>query len=194
MAASAAAQAPPDRTEPPRLAAQPRLTLPAVQERALGNGLRVLLLEAHDVPLAQVNLVVHAGSAADPAGGFGVASFTAAMLDEGAGERTALEIADAVEFLGAELSTSSTFDASAVRLNVPTQRLEQALPIMADVALRPTFPVEELERLRQERLTCTGPRTVSARMRSARQPRSRLSRPSNCVRSTRQTTGRATPA
>ena len=153
MAASAAAQAPPDRTQPPRLAPQPPLTLPAVQERELGNGLRVLLLEAHDVPLAQVNLVVHAGSAADPAGGFGVASFTAAMLDEGAGERSALEIADAVEFLGAELSTSSTFDASAVRLNVPTQRLEQALPIMADVALRPTFPREELERLRQERLT-----------------------------------------
>ena len=58
-----------------------------------------------------------------------------------------------MEFLGAELSTGSAFDASAVRLNVPTRRLEQALPIMADVALRPTFPAAELERLRQERLT-----------------------------------------
>ena len=75
------------------------------------------------------------------------------MLDEGAGERSALELADAVEFLGAELGTGSAFDASAVRLNVPTRRLEQALPIMADVALRPTFPAAELERLRQERLT-----------------------------------------
>ena len=55
VAASAAAQAPADRSEPPPLGAQPRLTLPAVQERELGNGLRVLLLEAHDVPLAQVN-------------------------------------------------------------------------------------------------------------------------------------------
>jgi zinc protease len=105
------------------------------------------------VPLVQVNLVVLAGSAADPAGRFGLASITASMLDEGAGERDALELADALEFLGAELSTGSAFDASAVRLNVPTRRLEQALPIMADVVLRPTFPAAELERLRQERLT-----------------------------------------
>jgi predicted Zn-dependent peptidase len=153
LVATATAQTPPDRSGPPALGPPPRLTLPAVQERELANGLRVLLLEAHDVPLAQVSLVVHSGSAEDPAGQFGVASFTAAMLDEGAGMRSALEIADAAEFLGAELSTSSTFDASAVRLNVPTRQLEQALPIMADVALRPTFPAAELERLRQERLT-----------------------------------------
>ena len=153
IAAIATAQPPPDRSRPPAIGAPPRLTLPAVQERELTNGLRVLLLEAHDVPLAQINLVIHAGSAEDPAGQFGLASFTAAMLDEGAGTRSALEIADAVEFLGAELGTTSSFDASAVRLNVPTRQLEQALPIMADVALRPTFPAAELDRLRQERLT-----------------------------------------
>ena len=153
FAAAAAAQQLPDRSEPPTLGAPPRLTLPMVQEQALSNGLRVLLLESHEVPLVQVNLLLAAGSATDPKGEFGLASFTAAMLDEGAGERSALELADAIEFLGAELSTASAFDASAVRLNVPTQRLEQALPLMADVALRPTFPEPELERLRQERLT-----------------------------------------
>ena len=153
VASSAAAQAPPDRSTPPALGAPPRLMLPAVQQRELSNGMRVLFLEAHDVPLAQINLVIHAGSAEDPAGQFGLASFTAAMLDEGAGTRSALELADAVEFLGAELTTSSNFDASAVRLNVPTRQLTQALPIMADVALRPTFPAAELARLRQERLT-----------------------------------------
>ncbi|HUQ52043.1 MAG TPA: pitrilysin family protein, partial [Gammaproteobacteria bacterium] len=150
---AASAQQGPNRSSPPALGPQPRLTLPAVQERKLANGLRVLLLEAHEVPLVQINLLFDAGSADDSTGQFGIASFTAAMLDEGAGARSALEIADAVEYLGAELGTSSSFDASAVRLNVPTRRLEQALPIMADVALRPTFPAAELERLRQERLT-----------------------------------------
>jgi len=148
-----AAQEPADRSGPPALGAPPRLTLPSVQKAVLSNGLRVLLLESHEVPLVQVNLVVLAGSAADPAGQFGLASITSSMLDEGAGERSALELADAVEFLGAELSTGGAFDASTVRLNVPTRRLDQALPIMADVALRPTFPAPELERLRQERLT-----------------------------------------
>src|SRR4030095_12591068 len=75
------------------------------------------------------------------------------MLDEGAGSRSSLEIADAIEFLGADLATTSSFDASAVRLDGPVARLQDALPIMADVALRPTFPETDLNRLRQERLT-----------------------------------------
>jgi predicted Zn-dependent peptidase len=75
------------------------------------------------------------------------------MLEEGAGSRSALEIADAVDYLGADLGAASSIDASAVRLHVPVARLADALPIMADVALRPTFPRDELERQRQQRLT-----------------------------------------
>ena len=148
-----AAQQRADRSKPPVLAPSPQLTLPAIQKRMLSNGLAVWLIEGHEVPLVQINLVVLAGSGDDPAGKFGVASLTAAMLDEGAGKRSALEIADEIEFLGANLTTSSSFDESAVRLNVPVARLEAALPVMADVAVRPTFPQAELDRLRQERLT-----------------------------------------
>ena len=147
------AQGGPDRSQPPALGPAARLVLPAIEKHELDNGLDVWLVEAHEVPLVQVNLVVHAGSGDDPAGAFGLASLTAAMLDEGAGPRDALAIADEVEFLGAELGATSSFDASAVRLNVPVRALEAALSIMADVALRPTFPAEELERLREERLT-----------------------------------------
>ena len=129
------------------------MTLPPIQKRALANGLPVWVVETREVPLVQVSLVVMAGSGDDPAGQFGAASLTAAMLDEGAGSRSALDIADAAEFLGANLTTSSSFDASAVRLNVPARRLADGLPLMADVALRPTFPIAELDRLRQERLT-----------------------------------------
>ena len=151
--ASLGAQERPDRSKPPALGPVARLTLPPIQKRMLTNGLAVWLVELHEVPLAQVNLVVQAGSNDDPASQFGVASMTAAMLDEGAGTRSALEIADAADFLGANLVTTASFDASAVRLNVPVRQLAQALPLMADVALRPTFPTAELDRLRQERLT-----------------------------------------
>ena len=150
---SLVAQGPPDRSKAPALGPAPALNLPPIQKRTLSNGLSVWLVEAHEVPLVQVNLLLKAGASDDPAGKFGVASLTAAMLDEGAGKRTALQVADEVEFLGAALTTSSTFDASAVRLNVPVSRLKDALPLMADVVLRPTFPEEELNRLRQERLT-----------------------------------------
>src|SRR5688500_17367545 len=151
--ATVGAQQPPDRSKPPALGPAPALNIPPIQKRALSNGLPVWFVESHEVPLVQVNLVLLAGSSDDPVGKFGVASLTAAMLDEGAGSRSALQIADDVEFLGADLGTSSSFDASAVRLNVPAARLAAALPIMADVALRPTFPQAELDRLRQERLT-----------------------------------------
>ena len=119
----------------------------------LSNGLPVWLIEAHAVPLVQVNLLIKAGAGDDPAGKFGIASLTAAMLDEGAGSRTALQISDEADFLGANLTTTSSFDASAVRLNVPVSRLKNALALMADVARRPTFPADELNRVRQERLT-----------------------------------------
>jgi predicted Zn-dependent peptidase len=148
-----AAQTAPDRSKPPALGAVPQLKLPAIQKRALSNGLPVWLIEAHEVPLVQVTLLLKSGSSDDPAGKYGLASLTAAMLDEGAGSRSALEIADEIDFLGADLGTSSSFDASAVRLGVPVARLSQALSVMADVALRPTFPDAELERVRQERLT-----------------------------------------
>jgi predicted Zn-dependent peptidase len=149
---SAAAQAP-DRSAPPALGPAPVLKLPAIQKRQLSNGLPVWMVELHEVPVAQVNLVVRTGSAEDPPGKFGIASLSAAMLMEGAGARSSLEIADAVDFLGADLGASGDIDASAVRLHVPVARLAEALPILADVALRPTFPKNELERLRQERLT-----------------------------------------
>ena len=150
---SLSAQQVPDRSHPPALGPAPVLKLPAVQKRQLSNGLPVWIVELHKVPVVQVNLVVFSGSADDPAGKFGVANLTAARLEEGAGARSSLEIADAVDFLGADLSTTSGSDSSAVRLHVPVARLDDALPIMADVALRPTFPKDELERARRERLT-----------------------------------------
>jgi predicted Zn-dependent peptidase len=143
----------PDRSAPPKPTAPPALKLPPVQKHKLANGLQVWIVEQHEVPMVQLNLIVPAGSAADPADKYGVASMTANMLDEGAGGKSALELADAVEFLGAQLSTTSTFDYSAVRLSTPVSRLGEALPLMADVVARPSFPATELERLRKERLT-----------------------------------------
>jgi len=147
------AQQAPDRTRPPQPGPPAALKLPAIHKQKLSNGLAVWIVEDHKVPVAQVNLVVFSGTADDPPGKYGVASFTAAMLEEGAGSRSALEIADAVDYLGADLNTATTPDLSAVRLHVPVARLAAALPIMADVALKPTFPREELDRQRQQRLT-----------------------------------------
>lgn len=152
-AAIAPAQQGPDRSTAPKPGPPPSLQLPAIQKHKLGNGLPVWIVELHKVPVVQVSLVVRGGSGADPAGKFGVANLTAHMLDEGAGSRGALEIADAIDYLGANLSTASSFDASSIELHVPVARLAEALPVMADVALRPTFPEAELQRVREQLLT-----------------------------------------
>jgi predicted Zn-dependent peptidase len=143
----------PDRSAPPELGSPPRLDLPDIQRFTLGNGLPVLLMENHRVPVVEVVLVVEAGAVDEPAGKEGLASITAAMLDEGAGSRTALQVADAIDFLGAALATNSGHHATIVTLHSSLSKLADALPIMADVALRPTFPAEDLERQRAERLT-----------------------------------------
>ena len=143
----------PDRSAAPKPAAAPEFKAPQIQKRQLSNGLPVWVVELHKVPVAHVSLVVRSGSGADPAQKFGLGSLTSQMLDEGAGSRDALQIADASEYLGASLSTSSSFDASYVDLHVPVARIPDALPIMSDVALRPTFPEKELQRVRDELLT-----------------------------------------
>ena len=150
---SVVAQQAPDRSHPPQPGPPAALNLPPIHKAKLSNGLPVWIVEMHKVPVAQVNLLVFSGSADDPPGKYGVASLAAAMLEEGAGSRSALEIADAIDYLGADLSATSATDYSAVRLHVPVARLAEALPIMADVALRPSFPKDELERQRQQRLT-----------------------------------------
>jgi predicted Zn-dependent peptidase len=152
-AAPLAAQRTLDRSKPPAPGPAPTLHLPAIEKLKLSNGLPVWIVELHEVPVVQLNLVLSVGSTDDPPGKFGVASLAMAMLTEGAGSRSALEIADAVDFLGADLGAASGIDSSAVRLHVPAARLAAALPIMADVALRATFPPDELERLRDDRLT-----------------------------------------
>jgi predicted Zn-dependent peptidase len=143
----------PDRSAPPKPGPVKPLKLPAVERLALSNGVGVLLVPMHEVPVVEVLLVVRAGATADPAGREGLARTTADMLDEGAGGKDALALADAIDFLGARLGTEASWDASTVRLRVPVARLADALPLLADVALRPDFPESELLRLRKEALT-----------------------------------------
>lgn len=157
----------PDRSTPPRLGTPPTLALPPIQELQLSNGLRVMLMEKHQVPVVQVNVILGIGTANDPADRIGLVAMVGDMLDEGAGDRDALALADAVDFLGARLSTGAGTSTTSASLYVAVDKLADALPILADVVLRPTFPADELERKRASRLTellqaFDEPRTVAS--------------------------------
>jgi predicted Zn-dependent peptidase len=136
----------------PRVAPPASTTTQVIVKRQLSNGLSVWITERHELPVVQMSLLVPSGSAADPRGRYGVASLTAAMLTKGAGTRSAVEIADSLDTLVANLSASSDIDSTSLQLYVPVARLGEALPLMADVAQRPTFPPQALDDLRQQRL------------------------------------------
>jgi zinc protease len=151
-AAPAAAQ--PFPTTPPRPTGAPRVDLPEPVRMRLPNGLTVMYVRQAELPVVSAVLVTRgAGSADEPAETPGLASFTANMLDEGAGGRDALALADALDLLGASLSTGSGTDAAQTNLYVLRQNFPAALRIMADVVTRPDFPEREVNRLRDERLT-----------------------------------------
>ncbi len=143
----------PDRSGPPELGPPPRINLPAIQQLELSNGLDVLLMEKHGVPLVQLNVLVRAGSAHDPSDKRGLASLTADMMDEGAGSRDALQLADEIEFLGARIGTRAGSHTTTLSLHTPLSKFDAALPLLADILLRPTFPADELERKRKSLLT-----------------------------------------
>lgn len=140
-----------DRTKPPMLTPPPALKLPVVQTATLGNGLTLAVIEMHKVPVVDVQIMVDAGAARDPADAPGLATFTAGMLQQGAGARGALEVADEAAFLGAQLNTTASFDGAVASLHAPKRRLEAALDLLADVVLRPTFSDSEVNRQRELR-------------------------------------------
>lgn len=142
-----------DRTKPPELGPPPTLSLPPIVTRQLANGLKLMIVEQHELPLADFVLLAGSGSTSDPAGKPGVANLTAAMLREGTTTRKSLEIADQAAFLGVNLSSGSSWESSTVSLHTPTAQLDSALALFADVALHPSFATGEFERLRKNRLT-----------------------------------------
>ena len=146
-----AADAPLDRSKPPRLGPLKPLKVPVVQTQTLANGLQLAVVEMHEVPVVDCLLLVRAGAAYDPQESPGLASFVAGMLDEGAGKRSALEISEEADYLGADFSTGAGMENAQISLHVPKARLAVALDLMADVALRPAFPDSEIARQRDLR-------------------------------------------
>ncbi|HEY9283609.1 MAG TPA: pitrilysin family protein, partial [Pyrinomonadaceae bacterium] len=136
-----------------KLRPDPALRLPPLQRRKLSNGLEVLIVEHHELPVVDLSLVVKSGAASDPAERPGLASLTADLLDEGTKTRSALDISNQLADIGAQLSVNSDWDSTNASLTTLTRHLDRALEIYTDVLLNPGFPEADLKRLRDSRLT-----------------------------------------
>jgi len=141
-----------EQTTPPAPSAPHEAKIPKPSEKTLSNGLRVIVVTKHEMPLVAARLMVKTGAEADPAQKAGVAGLTATVLKEGTKTRSAEQIARGVEALGATLDTNARWDASVVDVNVMSKNLGKAMEFLADAVRNPTFPKDELDRERQQAL------------------------------------------
>jgi zinc protease len=141
-----------DRTTAPQPGPPRPYHFPHVTRATLGNGLRVLVAENHNAPIVSLRTLIRSGADHDTPELAGLASITADLLDEGAGERDAIRLAEDIGLLGGALAAGADWDASYVSLDVLSRNIEAITPIFADVARRATLDSPSLERLRSERL------------------------------------------
>jgi zinc protease len=125
---------------------------PRVDRTRLTNGLTLAIVDLPGRPLVSASLILRNGAVDEPDGEAGATVLAARAMTEGTAHYDAIALVEAGERLGAALHAEAGWDAMSVGVDVPAARLEPALELLAEVALEPTFPESEVERLRDERL------------------------------------------
>jgi zinc protease len=128
------------------------LALPGRTKVTLKNGLTVIVMPSHRLPLVDLRLVVRSGSVNDLDGKEGLASLTADLMTQGAGSRSARQVADDIAFVGGALASYATTEQTVVTCEVLTKDLATGLGLFRDVVVSPTFPAEEFQRKKEEAL------------------------------------------
>ena len=141
-----------DRSAPPDAGSFPKVNFPAEQTATLSNGLKLILVERHEVPLVGVSLILDAGYAADRGVTPGTAKLAMAALTAGTDKHDALQISSALGDLGAELAAGSGLDTTSVSLSALKRNLDPSLALFAEVILHPTFPAGDVAKLRNQQL------------------------------------------
>ncbi|HEX5317441.1 MAG TPA: pitrilysin family protein, partial [Candidatus Kapabacteria bacterium] len=141
-----------DRSTPPKPGPLTKVSFPKFEEGILSNGLEVWTVSNHEQPIVSLSLYIRGGSALDPRHQQGLASSVAELLTKGTTRRSATEIAEAIDFVGGSLTASAGWDAITVNISVLSKYLDVAIDLLSDVIQNSTFPEEEIERMRLQRL------------------------------------------
>jgi zinc protease len=152
-----------DRTQAPAPTAVREFDLPVVGRSTLPNGVTLLHAQRGDLPLVTISVLVDAGAATERAGEEGLAWLTAHALEGGTARRSGEDLAWELERLGAQLETRTGWDALNVAITTRSDRLTEALELLAEIVRTPAFPVREVERLRNEQLAEIIRRTTDPR-------------------------------
>lgn len=124
--------------------------LPAPVESRLANGMRLILVERHGLPLVTASVSVAGGATRNPKGRGGLAGLTATLLTRGTTSRSASAIARDMEALGGSIQSGTDSDGAQASLTVMSGEIDPALAILADVVRNPAFAPDEIERARAQ--------------------------------------------
>ncbi|MGH9948113.1 MAG: M16 family metallopeptidase [Pyrinomonadaceae bacterium] len=136
----------------PKPGSNPTFALPSIEKTKLTNGINLWIVKQTELPIVSMNLVLNSGGTLEPGDKSGVASFTANMLNQGTKTRTADEIANQLQSIGASVGAGAGWDSTNVSMQTLTKNLDQALAIYSDVVVNPAFPKAEFEKSRSRAL------------------------------------------
>ena len=137
---------------PPASSAPKAARVPPVVERKLSNGLTIASVERKAVPLVTIQLLVKSGASEEAPAKAGLADITASMLTKGTKTRSATQVAEAIEFLGGTINSGAGWNSWFVSVTVTSDKVDQAMAILADVVLNPKFDQKELDLLKSQTL------------------------------------------
>jgi zinc protease len=141
-----------DRSRLPSLGPEPRFKFPEIRRRQLANGLRVMTIEHHAVPLVSFLALLPVGAACDPEARPGLAAVTSDMLDEGSGELDAIELHESLGRIGGHLDSEIGSDATILTLSSLSRFADRGIGLLADMLIRPRLHQRDFERVRELRL------------------------------------------
>jgi zinc protease len=138
---------------PPRPLSTRDVNFPPYQIQTLPNGLRVVAVLHHEQPVVSLRMIVGAGSALDPQDKLGMAQLAASLLTQGTTTQSATELNEAVDFMGAIMGAGAGSDHTLLNMVVMKDSFQNGLRMLSDLARRPAFAAEEIERQRQQTLS-----------------------------------------
>jgi zinc protease len=140
------------RQSPPESGPARDIQFPSIARASVGTGLEVNTVEWHTLPIVYLQVIVKSGGSADPTDMPGMADLVGQMLKEGTRTRTSAQIAEEVEFLGADLWVSSGQDTITIGMRALSSQLDDAMRLLADVAMNPAFRPDEVEKLKRREI------------------------------------------
>jgi zinc protease len=147
------------KTQPPAA-----LDLPAIERFTLDNGLQVMVIASDRLPVVSVQLMVKAGRAEEPKAKIGLSGFAAGMLTKGTKKKNALAIAKTIDHIGGAIGASASYEATLVSCSALAKDLGTCTSMLAEVTMQPSFPKDEVSKVRDLMLAEVRQRLDSAEL------------------------------